>query len=345
MPFRRHLPLPRLVVASALALIAAAGSARADMEKTSIALPAVAPIFASSWIAQDAGIYKQVGLDVSEQVIQGIGATNAVIAGSIDFADASGVTLTRAAARNQPVIGIANTYDHSGFWVVINKSVADAHHFDPTAPLAERAKILKGLRFAVGGIQTIPHAYLNAIAKTAGLDPQNDLIVSAIVPPETPGAMKTNAVDGASVGVPVVEQVVQDQGGVVVANGTTADPVDPPWLTHVAANVILVKKQTCVDHKSLCVKMGEALVKAAAFIHDHPKETTAILGKRANVSDPKILADMYKVTVLSTPLSPALDAKALETADQLNVEAGFMPAAQKLSSYNGIFTNDYVSGK
>lgn len=340
MPLRRH-----LIAATGLVLIAATGSAHADMEKTSIALPAVAPIFASSWIAQDAGIYKDVGLEVTEQVIQGIGATNAVIAGSIDFADASGVTLTRAAARNQPIIGIANTYDHSGFWVVINKSVADAHHFDPKAPLAERAKILKGLRFAVGGIQTIPHAYLNAIAKTAGLDPQNDLIVSAIVPPETPGAMKTNAVDGASVGPPVVEQVVQDQGGVVVADGTTANPVDPPWLSHVDANVILVKKQTCIDHKSLCVKMGEALVKAAAFIHDHPKETTAILGKRTNVTDPKILDDMYKVTLLSTPLQPTLDAKGLETADQLNVEAGFMPASQKLSSYANIYTNEYVSGK
>jgi len=335
-----------IAVAAALAVLAGAAAlpARADMEKTSMALPAVAPIFANSWIAQDAGIYKEVGLEVREQIIQGIGATNAVISGSMDFANASGVTLTRAAARNQPIIGIANTYARSGFWVVLNKKVAEERHFDPKAPLAERAKVLKGLKFAVGGIQTIPHAYLSAIAKTAGLDPQTDLIVSAIVPPETPGAMKTGAVDGASVGPPVVEQAVQDQGAVVIADGTTANPVDPPWLSHVDANVILVKKQTCIDHKSLCVKMGEALVKAAAYIHDHPKETTAILGKRTNITDPKILEDMYKVTVESTPLAPTVDAKGLETADQLNVEAGFMPADQKLKSYEGIFDNQYVSG-
>ena len=328
-----------------LAGLAAALPARADVEKTSMAFPAIAPIFGSSWIAQDAGIYKEVGLEVSEQVIQGIGATNAVISGSMDFANASGVTLTRAAARNQPIIGIANTYDHSGFWVVISKKAAEEHHFDPKAPLAERAKILKGLKFAVGGIQTIPHSYLNAIAKIGGLDPQKDLIVSAIVPPETPGAMQSGAVDGASVGPPVVEQVVQQQGAVIVANGTTADPIDPPWLGHVDANVILVKKQTCIDHKSLCVKMGQALVKAAAFIHDHPKETTEILGKRTRITDQKILDDMYKVTALSTPRAPVLDPKGLETADQLNVEAGFMPADQKLKSYDGIFTNEYVQAK
>ncbi len=327
-----------------LAGLAAALPARADVEKTSMAFPAIAPIFASSWIAQDAGIYKEVGLAVSEQVIQGIGSTNAVISGSMDFANASGVTLTRAAARNQPIIGIANTFERSGFWVVISKKAAEEHHFNPKAPLAERAKVLKGLKFAVGGIQTIPHSYLNAIARIGGLDPQRDLIVSAIVPPETPGAMQTGAVDGASVGPPVVEQVVQQQGAVIVANGTTANPVDPPWLSHVDANVILVKKQTCVEHKSLCVKMGEAMVKAAAFIHDHPKETMAMLGKRTRVTDPKILQGMYEVTVAGTARAPVLDAKGLEAADQLNVEAGFMPADQKLKSYDSIFTNEYVTG-
>jgi ABC-type nitrate/sulfonate/bicarbonate transport system substrate-binding protein len=333
-----------VALAVSLSLLAA-GAARAETEKTSMALPAVAPIFASSWIAQDAGIYKEVGLDVTEQIIQGIGATNAVISGSMDFANASGVTLTRATARNQPIIGIANTYDRSGFWIVLSKKAAEARKFDPSAPLAERAKLLKGLRFAVGGIQTIPHAYLNAIAKVGGLDPQADLIVSAIAPPETPGAMQTNSVDGASVGPPVVEQVIQEQGAVVVANGTTANPVDPPWLTHVDANVVLTRKQLCVEKKSLCVKMGEALVKAAAFIHDHPKETTEMLAKRTRITDPKILEGMYEVTRDSTPLAPTLDAKGLSTADDLNVNAGFMPADQKLPSYDAIFTNEYVTKK
>jgi hypothetical protein len=46
--------------------------------------------------------------------------------------------------------------------------------------------------------------------------------------------------------------------------------------------------------------------------------------------------------VAATPLAPVLDAKGLETADQLNVEAGFLPADQKLQSYDHIFTNEFV---
>ena len=53
MLLRRH-----LIAASSLAALAVAAAfpvRAADMEKTSMALPAVAPIFANSWVAQDAG--------------------------------------------------------------------------------------------------------------------------------------------------------------------------------------------------------------------------------------------------------------------------------------------------
>jgi NitT/TauT family transport system substrate-binding protein len=335
----------QFIAAASLALIVAAVPVRADTEKATVALPAVAAIFSSAYVAQDAGIYKDVGLEVTEQLIAGIGAANAVIAGSIDFSNSSGVTLTRAAARGQPVIGIANTYDRSGFWILITKKVADERHFDPKAPLAERAKLLKGLRFAVGGIQAIPHAYLKAIVAAGGLDPDKDIVVAGITPPETPAAMQRGAIDGASIGPPQLNQLQQNDFAVIVANGTTADPVDPPWLGHIDANVILVKKQTCVDHKSLCAKMGQAMVKAAAYMHEHPKETMAILAKRLNITDQAVLEATYKNTVESTPLAPALDAKGLATADDLNVAAGFMPADQKLPSYDNIFTNEYVQAK
>ncbi len=111
---------------------------------------------------------------MTQQVITGIGSANAVISGSIDFSLSSGVTLTRAAARHQSVIAIANTFDRSGFWVVLRKNIAEERHFDPNAPLAERAKIHErpALRRSARS-SAIPHAYLKSIAKIGGLDPEN----------------------------------------------------------------------------------------------------------------------------------------------------------------------------
>jgi NitT/TauT family transport system substrate-binding protein len=326
---------------SALALLALATAgqpAHADMEKASLALPATAFIFATAYIAEDAGIFKAEGLDVKEQVITGIASTNAVIAGSVDFAFASGVTLTRAAARNQPVIGIAGTYDHTGFWIVLTKKVADERHFDPKAPLADRAKLLKGLRMGVGAIQAIPHAYLKLIAKIGGLDAEKDMVVAGLSPLEQIGAMERGAVDGVSAGPPVVEQLTSRGIGVIIADGE----VDPPSLAHIAANVLLTQPKTCVERRSLCVKMGHAMVKANAYMHEHPKEAAAFLGKRLNVHDPKVLEEAYRHTLDATPSPPLLDAQGLATADDLNVEAGFMKAEDKLPSYTKIFTNEFV---
>ena len=265
-----------------------------------------------------------------------------MISGSIDFSFASGVTLTRAAARNQPVIGIADTYDHTGFWVVVSKKIAEERHIDPNAQLVERARMLKGLRIGVGAIQAIPHAYLKLIAKLGGLDPEQDIVVAGITPPEQIGALLRGAIDGVSSGPPVVEQAVHDGLGVIIANGTTGKVVDPPELGHIAANVLLTRRQLCIDHRSLCVKMGHAMVKANAFMHEHPNEAMAMLGKRLNVKDPAVLAEAYKDTLESTPSPPLLDAKGLATADDLNVEAGFMKAEEKLPSYDHIFTNEFV---
>jgi NitT/TauT family transport system substrate-binding protein len=332
-----------LIAAPLVALVALAQPARAaEMENTTIALPAVALIFSSVYIAQDAGIFKKDGLEVKEQVITGIAAANAVISGSQDFSSSSGVTITRAAAHHQSLIAIADTFDRSGFWVVISKKAVDERHFDAKAPLAERAKLMKGLRFAVGAINAIPHAYLKLIAKIGGLDGERDITVAGMSPPDQVGAIERGAIDGFSGGPPVTDEVLLKNEAVILANGTDSDPIDPPWLTHVAANVVLTRPQFCADHKSICMKMGHAMVDASKFMHEHPEEAMKLLAKRVNVTDPKVLAQAYKETLAATPLSPALDAKMLSVADDMNIQAGFMKADERVKSYDGLFTNDYL---
>ncbi|HUK58613.1 MAG TPA: ABC transporter substrate-binding protein [Stellaceae bacterium] len=327
------------IAVGALALAALSAPARADVEHATVAMPAVAMIFATEYIAQDAGIYKAEGLDVKEQVIAGIGATNAVIAGSMDFGYASGVTLTRASAHNQPILGIARTYQHTGFWLVVSKKIAEAGHFDANAPLAERAKLLKGLRWAVGGsIQAIPHAYLNDIAAVGGLDPTKDYLVTAMMPTDQLASLEHGAVDGVSAGPPIVEQAVKDGIGVIITDGNK----DPDWLKDVAANVVLTRPDTCEKRRTVCEKMGHATAKALLFMHQHQKEAMEILGKRVNVTDPAVLAEAFKHTLEATPETAQLDAQELATADRMNVEAGFMKREDMLSSYTKIFTNEFV---
>jgi ABC-type nitrate/sulfonate/bicarbonate transport system substrate-binding protein len=128
----------------AIALLGLAGPVRAEEEHTLLTLPADVMQFLGIYAAQDLGFWKDQGLDVKTQFITGIGSFNAVVAGSADFSVSSAASLTRAAAKGQRMLAIANMIDKPVWVIVVSKEIAEAAHFDPKAPLAERAKILAG---------------------------------------------------------------------------------------------------------------------------------------------------------------------------------------------------------
>ena len=103
--------------------------------------------------------------------VAGVGSTNAVISGSADFAQAGGSTLTRANARGQHLIAIANTVERNIVMITLRKELAP--DFDPKAPLENRAQVLRGRTMGVGAIQANPHAYLRVVAARAGIDPES----------------------------------------------------------------------------------------------------------------------------------------------------------------------------
>src|SRR5713226_275809 len=112
-----------------------------------LAVPNVALTFAPGYLAEDLGLFAKHGLNVKSVVISGIGSANAVISGSADFAEISGATLTRAAARGQRMVGIVGTLNRPTIKIVLRKELAtstDSKGFDPKAPLDKRVQLLRG---------------------------------------------------------------------------------------------------------------------------------------------------------------------------------------------------------
>ena len=141
------------------------------------------------------------------------------------------------------------------------------------------------------------------MAKEGGFDPEL-IRVTPEQPADMMGAFARHAIDGFVAGPPWPEQVVADGTGVIVANGAGDDP---PELVPVGSVMLITRPQFCVDHRSICVKMGHAMKLAADFIHDHPQETLAILKKRyPTVSDP-VLQASYEAVRDMTPQPPAPD--------------------------------------
>ncbi len=326
----------RLVAAAAL-LLTGTAAARADIDHVKIAMPSQIVDFAAEYLAEDF-IYKEQGLDVQALPIAGIGAMNAVISASVEFSFSSGGSLTRAAARGQRLLAIATLNNRIGEFAVIRKDIAEAAHFDPKAPISARAQILKGHSFGIGGVGSIGDAYLRLVAKAGGVDAK-DIVFSALQPPDIIAAMSRKVLDGFTLGSPWAQQVEQDGSAVIIANGVDGDP---PGYAPAASALLVTRPQLCAEHRPICEKMGHSMVLAANFMHEHPQEAIAILQKKFTTIDGKVLASAFGEVLKMTARPPVTEAIQLKNGDKINLDAGFIKPEEVLSSYDGLFTTEYM---
>jgi NitT/TauT family transport system substrate-binding protein len=332
--------IARISAALALALCAGVAPLHAQpaVEEVTMAVPAVGFPFVAGYIADGLNLWQKHGLKVRTIVIAGIGSTNAVISGSAEFAQISGLSLTRAAANGQRLLAIVNTTDKPITEITIRKDIATAAGFDPKAPLEKRAQILKGHSFAIGGVNTVVHAYLRIVAGIGGLDPES-IRVAPMAGDNMLAGMQTKAIDGMSTVLPWTRKGTVEGTTMLVASGAEGDP---PQLSPLAFNVVAGKPETCENRKSLCEKMGRAFKEAMAFIRNDAKGTLAILKKTFASFDDAVLADAIEVVRKATPVSPAVTTEMLANAENFNVEARLMKAEVKLKSYDGLATGEYV---
>ncbi len=302
-------------------------------ESTTLAIPAINLGFIARYVAEDEGFWKQQGLDVKIQHIQGIGSMNAVISGSVDFSMSSGPSITRANARGQKLVALATGIDESDEYIVIRKEIADAAHFDPHGTLAERGRILQGKTIATGGAGAIPDVVLKVVQKIAGV-PRDSVTTTPMQPPEFMAAFDRKSIDGFVSGPPFTQEALIAGTGVLVSNAAAGEPKE---YSPVSSALLLAKASFCPAHRSIC-----GVVEAAQFIHDHPQETLAILKKNFGQYDDKVLEASYEALKAMTPVPPVTTPKSLENADDMNIAAGFMTSADKLKDYAALVDNEFV---
>jgi NitT/TauT family transport system substrate-binding protein len=336
-------PRPR-ALAAALLLAALSGLPRAaEAEQPSPAqvtfsLPGINIAFLAFYMADDLHLWSDQGLQVKTIMLQGAGSTNALIAGSVEFAVSSGSSITRTWAHGQRLHAIATAINEPLEWVMIRKEIAEAEHFDPNAPMAERAKILKGRKIAIGGVASLPDAVLKAVAREAGMDPQ-DVIAAPMQPPEILAAWRTKQIDGFSNSMPYVQQVLADGSGVVVTDSVKGEPTR---FSPIAASMVMARADYCKDHDATCAVMIHGIVEAIKLIENDPKEAMAAMKKHFPDYDEKVLAMSYDALKAVTSDPPMTTVQELENGDLMNEAAGFLKPEEKLADYAPLIDNSFV---
>lgn len=332
-------PMPRLLVALIAVLgLAAPARAQGPLENATLAVPAFSFSFSSAYIAEDQGIWAKNGLAMKTVQIAGVGSTNAVLAGSADFAIASPLTLTRAAAHGQKLLAIAEPLNRLFVTLVLRKDLAEAAGFDPKAPYQKRALVLKGRTIAVESINSIIHAYVRLMAHRAGLDFE-DVRIAVMQPNSMIAAFETKQIDGFAMSPPWPLDPVLKGTAVIVASGLAGDPPDMVPFGH---NLIVTTPATCEKRRSLCAKTGKSFADADAFMLDHPADALASLAKRFPTLDARVVAAAFEEVRKATPRVPTPNQQALENAETYNVDAGLMKPEDRLKDFDGLFTDAFV---
>jgi ABC-type nitrate/sulfonate/bicarbonate transport system substrate-binding protein len=326
--------------AAVLGAIVAASPAGAQQKLTDVtmAIPAFSLTFTTGYLADDLGLWAKNGLNMKNVQIAGVGAMNAVIAGSADVTQASAITLTRATARGQHVLAIAETLDRLVVEVVLRKDLAEKEGFDPAAPLAKRAALLKGKRIAVESINSIIHAYVRVLLTRAGFSP-DDAEITPMQPQAMLAAFEAKQIDGFAMSLPWPLEPVLKGEAVTIASGPKGDPADMVPFAH---DVVVVRPETCEKTPQICIGVGKSIVEASDFLHDHPAEALAFMKKRFSTLDPKLLETAFDEVRSVSPRPPAPTKDALANADTYNIDAGLMKPDERLKSYDAIFTDKYV---
>jgi len=329
------------VVAMAAAMAISPLAARADDKPIDviIALPAPTLTFAAPFLAEDAGLYKKEGLNVSHRMLVGVEAVNSVIAGSTAFTESTGPVFLRANAKGQPLVAIANLIDKPLVEMVLRTDVYDALHITDNMSLKERGALLKGKTIAIQGVGSIIHAWERFVAARGGLDPENDVRIAPMDPPAMIGSLQTKAVDGFATSLPYTTEAVLNGTAKMFASapgGIAPDMIPFPY------GLIMARPQTCEKNPAECRGVVHALAAASKMIHDEPDRALDILSKRFKQMDQNVLKTAWKTVAAAHATDLKVNQKLLETGDQMNTEAKLLKPEDKVKSYDGLFTDQYL---
>jgi NitT/TauT family transport system substrate-binding protein len=322
--------------AAAIGLCPASGQAQ-DIEVL-IALPAPTLTFSSAFLAEDAGFYKKEGLKASHRMLVGVGATNAVIAGSADFTIGTGPVFLRAAAKGQRLFAIANLIDRPLVELVLRKDVAEATGFNDKMSLAERAKLLKGKTIAIQGVGSIIHAWERLVAHRGGLDVETDVRIAPMDPPAMLPALLTKSVDGFATSLPFTTQAVLKGDAVMFASGTNAAPDLLPF----AYGLVYTKPETCKQNRDKCERVARALAAANKMITERPAEALDILKKRFAKMDQAVLTEAWKTVSQAHSRDLKVTIPALDHSQKVSLEAKLLPENEALKSFDGLYTAEFI---
>lgn len=328
-----------LAAAIGLAAGAAPGTAKSQDIDVILSLPAQTLTFTTAFVAEDMGLFKKEGLNVSIRNLVGVAAANAVISGSANFTFGTGPVYLRAASQGQRFYAVANMIDRPLVEMVLRKDVAEKVGITEQMPIAERAKRLKGLTIGIQGVASIVHAWERYVVAKGGLDVENDVRIAPMSPPAMLPALENKAIDGYATSMPYTTQAVQNGSAIMLASSVT----DAPELLPFAYGLVYSTPEQCKKNREMCARMARAFAAAGKMVQEQPdKVFEEVLKKRFAKMDPGLLKAAWEGTRRAHAKDFRVNDAMLENSQKISLEAKLLEPKDALKSFDGLYTDEFL---
>jgi NitT/TauT family transport system substrate-binding protein len=328
-----------LIVAAGMAAGLPLGAAKGQDIDMVMAIPSPSLSFAATFVAEDMGLYKKEGLNVTTRNLSGVASPNAVLAGSAHFTIGQGPTFLRAASQGQRFYALANLIDKPMIELVLRKDVAERAGMAGSMSVAEKAARLKGLTIAIQGVGSIVHAWARYVMAKGGLDLEKDVRIAPMDPPAMVTALENKVIDGFAVVIPFTTQAILNGSAVMVASAIT----DAPELIPFGGAVLYALPSTCEKSREMCARVARVYADAAKLIQEQPDRVfEEVLKKRFPKMDPELLKAAWKQALLAHARDIRVTSAQLENSQRVSIDAKLLEPKDALKSFDGLFTDEFL---
>ncbi|HEX2229772.1 MAG TPA: ABC transporter substrate-binding protein [Candidatus Binatia bacterium] len=271
--------LVSLWVGLAISITGNAQSAQGpELEKLNICYSSIAATSVTTWVPQEAGIFKKHGLDVNIIYVAGAQAITTLISGDTQIVQGSGAAaaLSRLSGSDLTVIGTTIN--------VIPMSLV-------TTPDIITAQDLKGKTYGVSRFGSLTDLGLKRAVSELGLDPEKDIkMIQTGGVPENLLFMQQGVIKGGLISSPTLEKA-KELGYREFMNLAN--------LKYRYPGTALVTTDSFIRNRPQTVnRFLKATLEGIKYAKANPDFTVRVLGKYTRNTDTKLLMSAFKSYVL-----------------------------------------------
>jgi NitT/TauT family transport system substrate-binding protein len=250
----------------------------AEPEKLNVCYSSIAATSVSTWVPQEAGIFKKYGLDVNIIYVAGAQAITTLVSGDTQIVQGSGAAAVLARLSGSDVTMIGTTIN------VIPMSLV-------TTPDVVAAQDLRGKTFGVSRFGSLTELGLRKAVSEFGLDPAKDIkMIQTGGVPENLLFMQQGVIKGALISSPTLEKAKELGYKEFLNLGE---------LKYRYPGTALVTTDTFIRNRPQTVaRFLKATLEGVKYAKANPDFTIKILGKYTRSGDTKLLASAFKSYVL-----------------------------------------------